>query len=145
MDPVIPVVEGFEKDQIVLKAEGCIDLPVLQTEKYLISRWRPSDEERKLIAEGGDVYLWVWSNRHPPVSICGEPVLVREVTMTKLVVALPDIKIKTAEPPETGAEGPRTGVEGPESEVGQSETEVTEFGTETGRLDKPEPERSPLH
>ena len=38
-----------------------------------LSCWEPTEEERKAIADGGDVWVWVMAPRHaqPPVAITG--------------------------------------------------------------------------
>lgn len=58
VSPVIPGSKEFEvvyaKDQPEYNA-----LPVLRTEKTLVSRWKFSDEEREMIANGADLFLCV--------------------------------------------------------------------------------------
>lgn len=36
-----------------------------------ISKWEPTEEERRAIAEGGAVYLFVYGDGHPPVAVSG--------------------------------------------------------------------------
>jgi hypothetical protein len=50
--------------------DQCLPLYVHRDGEHCISCWDPSDEERKLIAEGGKVWLLVrggWSS--PPVAV----------------------------------------------------------------------------
>jgi hypothetical protein len=62
---------------VVFKLPGGTDennLPVYMgnnehDEKVIISTWELSDEERKVIAEGGMVSLCVWGDGTPPVSL----------------------------------------------------------------------------
>lgn len=59
MDPVSPVFPTSGGCEIV--ANGPQDeyrpLPIFRTEKSVISRWALTDEERKYIADGGDLYI----------------------------------------------------------------------------------------
>jgi hypothetical protein len=71
-----PVVEGLEPYEIVLGSDQPQYQPlhVLRTPgpSYgVMSRWVPSEEERKLIAEGADIYLtlWTFGNSYPPTMI----------------------------------------------------------------------------
>ena len=73
MQATSPVVEGLEPYEIVLRADQPAYLPlhVLRTpgpEYGVMSRWALSEEERKLIAEGADVYctLWTFGSAYPP-------------------------------------------------------------------------------
>lgn len=57
-------------------SENILDLPVAVGFAdghglVRISKWTPSEEERKQIAEGGSVYLWIVGNLHPPVYVSG--------------------------------------------------------------------------
>jgi hypothetical protein len=58
ISPVIPGSEEFEvvyaKDQPEYNA-----LPVLRTDKTLVSRWKFSEEEREMIANGADLFICV--------------------------------------------------------------------------------------
>lgn len=38
-----------------------------------ISTWQPSDDERAILADGGNVELMVYGIAHPPVSIIAVP------------------------------------------------------------------------
>jgi hypothetical protein len=49
--------------------EECGDLHVHNTGGALISKWEPTEEERKAIANGAPVYLWVIGQVQPPVSL----------------------------------------------------------------------------
>ncbi|MDQ2876546.1 MAG: hypothetical protein M3Y33_17795 [Actinomycetota bacterium] len=35
----------------------------------IVSVWEPDEEERKLLAEGGRVQLWLWTEPIPPITI----------------------------------------------------------------------------
>lgn len=35
----------------------------------LVSRWRPTPEERAALAAGSDVWLWHWGYQHAPVAL----------------------------------------------------------------------------
>ncbi|MEQ8308026.1 MAG: hypothetical protein RIA09_15830 [Hoeflea sp.] len=67
---------NFREANDVLKApEGqedyVVDLPVFRNAHVgtVSSLWMPTDEERKIIAEGGGVVLTAWGKTHPPVAI----------------------------------------------------------------------------
>lgn len=71
-----PVVEGLEPYEIVLGGDQPEYQPlhVLRTPgpAYgVMSRWVLSDEERKLIAEGADCYLtlWTFGSAYPPTTL----------------------------------------------------------------------------
>lgn len=71
-----PVVEGLEPYEIILGGNqpDYQPLHVLRTPgpAYgVMSRWVPSDEERKLIAEGADCYLtlWTFGSPYPPTML----------------------------------------------------------------------------
>ena len=51
------------------KAE-CVGLPIVDhPEGWMISEWRPTQEELRALIEGGTVRLWVGGSAHPVVSI----------------------------------------------------------------------------
>lgn len=87
MSPVTPIVPGhdlpvttFAKDQ-----PGYNPLPAFRAEGRegaVITRWRLSDEERKFIADGGDIWLTQLTFNNPlqPVKLTAEcPVVVGDV------------------------------------------------------------------
>jgi hypothetical protein len=90
MFPQSPVVEGLEPYEIVLGESQAeyLPLPVLRSPAphyATMSRWQPSPEERKLIAEGADIFLTVYTfgNNYPPTMIevmrsTADPDLIRE-------------------------------------------------------------------
>ena len=47
-------------------------LPVCDTEGVKISKWELSEEEMAEVASTGVVWLHVWADRHPPVSVSGQ-------------------------------------------------------------------------
>lgn len=54
----------------VLKGpEGVSDLPVLVQDGAMVSAWLPTPAELALLNAGQPVYLWVWGEGHPPVSL----------------------------------------------------------------------------
>lgn len=61
---VLHLASGTEDND--LWAERCNDV---DGDPCIRSVWQPSDGERKLIAEGAQVYLIVWGDMHPPVAI----------------------------------------------------------------------------
>ena len=69
-------IKDFEESNSVMLApkgmENCGDLPTYRDGQHTVSRWEPTEEERRQIAAGGSVWLWVWSPvTQPPVSISG--------------------------------------------------------------------------
>jgi hypothetical protein len=61
MEAVSPVVPGNEEFEVVYAKDQpeYQPLPVLRTEKALLSRWRLSEAERAHIAAGGDLFVCV--------------------------------------------------------------------------------------
>lgn len=59
MQPTSPVLPGSEFVEVVYAKDQpeYQPLPVVRTETCLVSRWKLSDEERKFIADGGDIYV----------------------------------------------------------------------------------------
>jgi hypothetical protein len=59
MDSVSPVIPGNEEHEVTYAKDqsGYRPLTVLRTEKCVMSRWRLTDEERKHIADGGDLFI----------------------------------------------------------------------------------------
>lgn len=97
MDIVAKVVDGIP-DTIIRAPHGqegeIADLPAAVTtdtagRRVAISRWRPDEEERKRIAEGGDIYLWVYGGIHPPVAVSAEPPVVAKAQIEVARVGLP--------------------------------------------------------
>ncbi|MHB1673773.1 MAG: hypothetical protein ACYCSP_05930 [Acidobacteriaceae bacterium] len=90
MLPQSPVVEGLEPYELILGAgqPEYRPLPVLRSPApvyAVMSRWAPSEEERKLIAEGADIFLTVWTfgAAYPPTLLevmrsSADPDLIRE-------------------------------------------------------------------
>lgn len=52
-----------------LTDEECQPLPVHQEGSYIISCWRPSWRERFALFFGRPLWVWVRSNRHPPIAL----------------------------------------------------------------------------
>lgn len=61
MEAVTPVVTGYEEFEVVYAKNQpeYNPLPVLRTDKILVTRWKLTEEERKHIAEGGDLFVAV--------------------------------------------------------------------------------------
>ena len=61
MEAVSPVVPGNEDFEVVYAKDQpeYTPLPVLRTEKALLSRWKFTDEERAHVAAGGDMFICV--------------------------------------------------------------------------------------
>lgn len=59
MLPVSPVLPGSEalESQVGAKQTEYLTLPSFQTEHTTISRWRLSEDERRCLAEGGDLFI----------------------------------------------------------------------------------------
>lgn len=68
MKPVMPR-EG-RPDVVLVGPPGVGDLPAMRVEGGgFFSEWTLSLEERRAIADGARVHLWVLSSGHPPVSL----------------------------------------------------------------------------
>lgn len=52
--------------------EECGSLRVHKYEGGAISRWLPTEEEKKAIAEGKPIWLYVIGGGHPPVALTTE-------------------------------------------------------------------------
>lgn len=103
MDIVAKVVDGIT-DTIIRAPHGqeaeIADLPAAvgtdtAGRRVMISRWRPDELERKLIAEGGDIYLWIYGGMHPPVSVSAEAPVVAKAQIEVTRLGLP---VRRAEP-----------------------------------------------
>lgn len=79
MNPVPNVIPGVPDTTFASPPDrDYADLPVARVGEHRVSRWQPTERERKAIAEGGDVWLLV-VGAQPPVLVTGEaPVLVEE-------------------------------------------------------------------
>ncbi len=90
MEPQSPVVVGLEPYEVILGAEQpeYRPLAVLRSPSpnyAVMSRWSPTEEERRLIAEGSDIYvtLWTFGQPYPPTQLnvmrsTADPDLIRE-------------------------------------------------------------------
>jgi hypothetical protein len=67
-------------------------LPVAVAGEELISRWTPDEVERKLIADGGDIWVSLLSNIQPPIYVSGEKPIVRDMGKGVLLVGYPTRK-----------------------------------------------------
>ena len=91
MIPVSPVMPGSEAIELVLGKgqEAYIELPAVyldQRDRPMITRWRLTDEERAVVAEGGDIVLTqlTWWQKFQPVHLQvvmpdDNPILLEEV------------------------------------------------------------------
>ncbi len=108
MNPISPVIEGFEKDEFRVgesqvqfmtmpvvfvfpkDADRTASISALQVDEVTrLSRWRPSDEERQRIAAGDDIYLWLQCGvgQQPPVQLTvGPPQTTEEAPIEKLLI-----------------------------------------------------------
>jgi len=61
MEAVTPIVPGMEDFEVVYAKDQpeYTPLPALRTERSLVTRWKLSDEERRKIAEGSDLFIAV--------------------------------------------------------------------------------------
>jgi len=78
MQPVSPIIPGSEEFEVVYAKDQpeYTPLPVLRTEKALLTRWRLSEEERQWIANGGDLFIAVMhfgDRLQPMMPIAGTP------------------------------------------------------------------------
>lgn len=64
---MIPV--EFEDMNCVYKAPGCGDLPALKTHSHVISCWKMTDKEKEEFLKTGRIYLAVYGQKQPPVSL----------------------------------------------------------------------------
>ena len=70
-EPVSPVISGLEPYEIVFEGgddSPFMPLPALRGRgpQYMVSsRWRPTAEERKVIAAGGDIIITQWTFGNP--------------------------------------------------------------------------------
>lgn len=75
MKPATPVIEGQQDLEIVMRSEGCVDLPVVRLRREhgwcALSRWRLSIRERLQVLFTGDIYVEVMtaSGMVPPYQL----------------------------------------------------------------------------
>jgi hypothetical protein len=84
MQPTSPVLtEKFVLNEVVFAKDQAEydDLPTIRNSKGMVlSRWKPTDDEREAIAKGADVLLTVWTFNQPlqpllmEVPVCGHDV-----------------------------------------------------------------------
>lgn len=60
-----------ESGEVVNKGVG--DLPYIRHEGVVFSHWQPDEEERQIIAQGGQVVLGIHQEPIPPVSVGAVP------------------------------------------------------------------------
>lgn len=69
---VIGAPAGWNQQEI-----PCNALPVTDVHQdgmdWMVSFWRPTAEELKVLAEGGTVALWVAGRAHPVVAVAAQP------------------------------------------------------------------------
>jgi hypothetical protein len=69
MKPVSPVLPGAgELEQVFAASDGSdryARLPTFRTDKAVISRWRLSEDERRYIADGGDLFVCILNFGEP--------------------------------------------------------------------------------
>lgn len=59
---------------VIFTRKDCADLPAQKTVSadgtpVIITVWKPTDEERDILAVDGMIMLVIWGEEHPPVSI----------------------------------------------------------------------------
>lgn len=64
---MIPV--KFEDANMELQAPGCEPLPILKTDTHMVSCWEMTEKEKEEFAKDGKIYLAVFGQAHPPVSL----------------------------------------------------------------------------
>ena len=76
MTPESPVVEGLEPYEVILGGDQpeYLPLPALRSagpHYAILTRWVPTEEERRQVAEGADIYLTVWTfgKLYPPTAL----------------------------------------------------------------------------
>lgn len=95
MNPVKEIVKGVLSTSLGKPAgwtdKQCDSLPVVSTDKFILSRWSFDEYERKAIAEGADLYLYVFSAAHPPVLLTLDKPNVRQIPLrvAKVEIASP--------------------------------------------------------
>lgn len=67
MTPISPVLtEEFKNSEAIYGGEDYVPLPVIRNSTgVVLSRWKLTDEERKAVANGADVFLSVWTFKQP--------------------------------------------------------------------------------
>lgn len=59
----------------------CVGLPIkdvlIKNHPVMVSEFTLSPEERKQIAEGGNIRLYVWGEGHPPVALDVKPIQIK--------------------------------------------------------------------
>jgi hypothetical protein len=88
MQPKTPVIHGSTvKEVIYAKDQQDIyqPLPAIRTpDGAILTRWEPTLEERRAIAEGGSIYLAVWTFNNPL-----QPVLLSTAVPEQFAFAVP--------------------------------------------------------
>lgn len=62
MKPVSPVVPGAQDREVKIKGKGSLDLPAVllgDKEGTIMTRWRPTEEEKELLRRGADVLVFI--------------------------------------------------------------------------------------
>ena len=68
MKPVSPVIPNETHDEIIVaeNQDEYQNLPCIPlTGGVILTRWKLSDEEKKIVAETGDIYLYLWTFGKP--------------------------------------------------------------------------------
>jgi hypothetical protein len=86
MIPTSPVVPGSEEFEVTYAADQpeYIPLPVVRTEVALLSRWKLTEDERRHIANGGDLFIAMihfGQNLQPICPIADTPEKALEILM----------------------------------------------------------------
>jgi len=88
MEPVSPVVPGNDEFEVCYAKNQpeYLPLPALGTEHAMLTRWRLTDDERKRLAEGGDLFIAVMHFGHKlqplmPMVVTPEDAMARMIEM----------------------------------------------------------------
>lgn len=71
--PVTPIIAGFERQEVTFAKDQSpyIPLPALVAKDgRMVTRWMFTEEERKAIAAGADLFLVSWTFNKPPQPVC---------------------------------------------------------------------------
>lgn len=78
MEPV-----PFKESNFTLRApegeDDCDDLPCFTDGQCFISKWQPTKEEVDRLVNGEGIWIVVWGNLHPMISVTAEKPLKPEI------------------------------------------------------------------
>jgi len=84
MKPASPVLPGYNAQEVVFAENQpeYMRLPAVRVEsaeQQILTRWELSDEDRKKIADGADIYLWVSTFGMPLQPVAVEVATAKEI------------------------------------------------------------------